>query len=92
MGPLIVGLAIFADGLPFAPSVGPAKLCAAPATLATLQILVLLTVFQHCPASIQAWQSSNSGQVSGVTLNPEKQPAKVQVLLVSAAYHRFSST
>jgi hypothetical protein len=91
MGPLIVGLAIFADGLPFAPSVGPAKLCAAPATLATFQILVLLTVFQHCPASIQAWQSSNSsGQVSGVPLNPEKQPARVQVLLASAPY-RFSS-
>lgn len=87
MGPLIVGLAIFADGLPFAPSVGPAKLCAAPATLATFQILVLLTVFQHCPASIQAWQSSNSsGQVSGVTLNPEKQPARVQVLFLCSCF------
>lgn len=86
MGPLIVGLAIFADGLPLAPSVQPAKLCAAPATLAILQILVLLTLFQHCPASIQAWQSSQIGQVSGVTLKPEKQPAGVQVLFLCSCF------
>lgn len=61
MGPLTAGLAIFAAGLlPLAAMHGgPEKLFAAPAALATLQILVLLTVYQHCPHSIEAWQSAN---------------------------------
>ncbi|CAK9118513.1 unnamed protein product [Durusdinium trenchii] len=86
MGPLIASLAIFAHGLLMKKD---EALCTTPGALASLQIFALLTVFRHCPSSVEAWcrlSSTSRSQVSGTTLNPQKQSQRVQMLFLCSCF------
>ena len=83
MGPFIAGLMAFG-----ASHTSQYKLCAAPAALASLQVLSLLTLWSGlCPSSVEEWPgppSSDGG--TGVSSCPQKHSGRIQMLFLSSCF------
>ncbi|CAE7629431.1 ggs [Symbiodinium sp. CCMP2456] len=87
MGPFIAGLMIFAHGALGASHASPYKLCAAPAALASLQVLSLLTLWQLCPSSVEEWPGPSSSDGTGVSKTcPQKHSGRIQMLFLSSCF------